>query len=193
MTRFKDQYRVESARLPAWDYAAAGLYFVTICTRAGEPCLGWIEQGQMQLAPCGEIARQCWEAIPRHTAGMVSLDAYVIMPNHVHGIIVIQEPASTPAAGPIGRQQSDGEREGDGYTRQMANISPRAGSLGAIVRSYKAAVTHLCRQNGIPFCGWQTRYYDRIIRHERVLYYVRRYIQNNPARWENDHQNPHRK
>jgi putative transposase len=88
MTLFKDSYRIESSRLKGWDYSAAGCYFVTICTRDQECWLGNVVDGVMRLSPAGEIVAEEWQK----TAAIrenVSLDEWVVMPNHVHGIIII--------------------------------------------------------------------------------------------------------
>ena len=88
MALFRDKYRIESARLKGWDYRSAGHYFVTICTRNREHFFGEVAEGDMRLSPVGEIAVQFWAEIPSHHMG-VELDGFVVMPNHVHGIIVI--------------------------------------------------------------------------------------------------------
>ena len=176
MTRFKNKYRIETTRLPGWDYAAAGWYFVTICTRDRRSFFGNVENGEMHLSPMGEIAVQFWQEIPQHTTGWVTLDAFVVMPNHVHGIIVIVETLQCNVS--------------TGDDNPMSAISPRAGSLGAIIRSYKSAVTRWCRQNGYTEFGWQPRFYDHIIRDEKALNNIRRYIAENPLRWSEDQNNP---
>ncbi|MFQ5613647.1 MAG: transposase [Anaerolineae bacterium] len=185
MTRFKDKYRIETTRLPGWDYTSAGWYFVTICTRDRQMFFGHIENGEMHLSPIGEIAAQFWCEIPQHTAGSVTLDAWVVMPNHVHGIIVIHD---TPMVETL--QCNVSTTTTATTNNPMSAISPRAGSLGAIIRSYKSAVTRWCRQNGHPEFGWQSRFYDHIIRNEKALNNIRRYITENPLRWQEDQNNP---
>ena len=88
MTFFKNKYRIESARLEHWNYANAGIYFVTICTPNMIPYFGKIIDEKVILNKIGNIAKQCWEEIPNHSP-YVKLDEYIIMPNHVHGIIGI--------------------------------------------------------------------------------------------------------
>ncbi|PJF34117.1 MAG: transposase [Phototrophicales bacterium] len=182
MTRFKDKYRIETTRLPGWNYASAGWYFVTICTRDQQPFFGHIENGDMYLSPIGEIAAQFWQEIPRHTVGHVSLDVFVVMPNHVHGIVVIQD---TPVETLHCNVSTDNVDK-----NLMSTISPQAGSLGAIIRSYKSAVTRWCRQNGYAEFGWQSRFYDHVIRNENALHNIRQYISENPSRWEMDQNHP---
>ena len=104
-TKFKGKYRIKSTRLPNRDYGANGWYFVTICTKKCSHFFGNITTGQVQLSTIGEIAQQFWADIPNHFAHTY-IDAYVIMPNHIHGIIVIDRPhqnngdriTATPAA-----------------------------------------------------------------------------------------------
>ena len=88
MTTFNNKYRVESARLRGWDYAAAGWYFVTICTHDRACVFGVVIDGDVQLSPLGEIACQYWADIPIHSPG-VGNDAFGIMPNHTHGIVIL--------------------------------------------------------------------------------------------------------
>ncbi len=212
MTLFKDKYRSETTRLRGWDYASTGWYFVTICTRNRRPFLGQVIGGEMHLSSIGVIAADYWLQIPNHTVGMVDLDAFVIMPNHVHGIIVIHDRSDQEVAGvgDVG-DNADVGNVGDNadvgsfaavgtlhcnvptaandspiVPNPMARISPRAGSLGAIIRSYKSAVSRWCNQNGHPEFGWQARFYDHIIRNERALNRIRNYIINNPLRWHYD-------
>jgi putative transposase len=88
MSLFRNKYRVETTRLKGWDYAAAGLYFVTICTRERAYFFGEVIANQMRLSAIGETAARFWRDIPQHYA-RVSLDEFVVMPNHVHGIVVV--------------------------------------------------------------------------------------------------------
>ena len=88
MTLFRNKYRVESARLPGWDYSQNGIYFVTVCTHNRELLFGQIENEGMTLNPYGYIVEQCWFDLPNHYSNLV-LDAFVVMPNHIHGILII--------------------------------------------------------------------------------------------------------
>jgi putative transposase len=88
MTLYRDKYRVETARLPSWDYSESGWYFVTVCTHGHRCSLGSVDGGVFQPSRVGDVARLHWEAIPLHY-GDVSLDGFVIMPNHVHGIVIL--------------------------------------------------------------------------------------------------------
>jgi putative transposase len=212
MTLFKNKYRIESIRLRGWDYANAGLYFVTICTKNSECCLGEITGLEMHLAPIGDIAQQFWLEIPGRSRGQIGIDAFVVMPNHVHGIIVINAEGdasrrdvarggdvacnvSTECNIPSTNVPTENVSVDDGATwnlpqsAAMSKISPKAGSLGAIVRSYKSAVTRWCGMNNQPFFDWQERHFDEIIRDEQSLDRIRKYIADNPVNWDKDQEN----
>jgi REP element-mobilizing transposase RayT len=198
VTKIKGKNRVETARLREWDYAGAGWYFVTICTKSQEWFFGQVIEQEMNLSPIGQIADQFWQEIPEHSNGVCSLDLYIVMPNHVHGIIVIDN-TDTPVEAlhdavetlhdVVETLHDVVETLHCNVSTMMSDISPRAGSLGAMIRSYKAAVTSWCRQNQFPNFGWQTRFHDHIIRNERELNAIRRYILDNPANWSRDQEN----
>src|SRR5512143_2641109 len=94
MTKFKDKYRIESARLRGWDYRSAGGYFVTICVKDRECVFGHVVNDDIELSSLGEIANEYWRQIPSHHVG-VEIDEFVIMPNHTHGIVIIRESVET--------------------------------------------------------------------------------------------------
>ena len=177
MTLYKNKYRLESTRLPNYDYSINGYYFVTICTHQKFCYFGNIVDAQMQFSQVGRIALKNWQDMPNHFDG-VYLDEYVIMPNHVHGIIIIDKPRRDVACYV--------STINDDVNKTMSNLSPKPGTLSAIVRSYKSSVTHWCRKNDDDIFYWQPRFYDRIIRNERELNNVRQYIINNPAKWTED-------
>ena len=170
MTLFKNKYRVETTRLKHWDYASAGYYFVTVCTWNREHFFGEVVGGTMRLSAVGEIARQCWVGIPAHF-DQARLDEYIVMPNHLHGIVVIVE-----------------TRHGASLQTPTANqFGPlKRGSLQSILNAYKGGVTRICRE--VPF-AWQPRFYDHIVRNEEDLQHIRQYILNNPGQWEIDQDN----
>lgn len=166
-----------SIRLAGWDYRTSAAYFVTICTHERE-CLFLDIQW-------GNIAETCWLNIPK-TASRIVLDEWVVMPNHVHGILILTESADTPVA-PFNWRHAPPLP--DFETRSFANAP--AGSLGAIIRSYKAAVTrrinHRCHTPGHK--RWQRGYYERIVRDQSELERIRTYIHENPNRWAEDRDN----
>ena len=200
MTLFKQKYRIESTRLRGWDYSAAGYYFVTFCTGGREPCLGQVVDSDVRLSPFGEIVAEEWlrtETIRPN----IRLDEWLIMPNHVHGIIVITYPVF--AGGEMGDGDTHGKGEtGDGRTPETGdgrmsetgrrpvstdNIHPN--SLGSIVGQIKSISAKRIRLTGKPDFHWQERFYDRIIRDEEALLKARAYIIGNPSKWLHDKDN----
>ncbi|MDJ0712816.1 MAG: hypothetical protein QNJ54_01180 [Prochloraceae cyanobacterium] len=186
MTLYKKKYRIESIRLPNRDYGANGWYFVTICTGDRLPYFGNIINGQMQLSAIGKIARQFWLEIPNHSK-YTYIDEYVIMPNHVHGIIVIDKPDRY--CRDVACNVSTRSNDKYDLSRAMSQMSPKSNSLGVIIRSYKSSVTRWCRTNNRQNFAWQSRFYDRVIRKDGSLDRIRQYIINNPAKWEKDRNN----
>ncbi len=165
-----------SLRLRGYGYTEAGAYYVTVVTWKRASLFGEIVNSKMHLSEAGQNVAECWNAVPRHTPWVI-LDAFVVMPNHVHGIVFI-------AKDPVGAQHA--------APLQNGYRGPRPHSLGAIVRSFKSAATrqmNLLRGTpGAPV--WQRNYYEHVIRSEDELNRIRQYIEENPARWEEDEQNP---
>ncbi len=158
------KYRPESRRLQHWDYTTPGGYFVTICTHLRKPIFGRIKNGEMYLSYLGKIVNQEWvkTAILRDS---VELDEYVIMPNHLHGIIIIK---------------SAEERSG-------LKVRKKSGyRLGTIVGQFKSACTRRIQAVFDVEIVWQSRYYDHVIRDDNDLQRIRGYIQGNPKKWELD-------
>ena len=177
MTLYQNKYRSESTRRPGWDYPTPGWYFLTICTAHRYPFFCTIRNGIMGLSDAGCVAHWCWTAIPDHF-DHVRLDAFVIMPNHVHGLVGIVEFPSGGNA-PVDALESNASTG----NRRMSQISPKPGSISTIMRSYKTAVTKRIRRRICADFAWQSRFHDSIIRTEREFINVRRYIRNNPANW----------
>jgi len=181
--KFKNKYKIESVRLKDYDYSQNGIYFLTICTKNREEYFGSIVNKEMILNEMGKIAENFWKEIPNHFSNM-RLDEFVVMPNHVHGIIEI-------LCDKHARRDEAMPRLYNGAYPKMSKISPMPGSLSVILGSYKSIITKTIRKK-IPyiFFAWQSRYYDRIIRNEIELNRIREYIFNNPAKWEEDRNNP---
>ena len=171
MTLYKNKYRIKSTRLQNYDYSSNGYYFVTICTHQKFCYFGDIVDAKMHFSQVGRIAQKNWQDILNHFDG-VYLDEYVIMPNHIHGIIVINRPNNVET------------RNFASLPNKFAPLKP--GSLQAIVHAYKASVTRWCRQNGDDIFRWQSRFYEYIIRNDKSLKNIRQYIINNPAKWTQD-------
>jgi putative transposase len=173
-----------SVRLKGYDYSRAGAYFVTICVQNRECLFGRIEGGQMVSNDGGVMIRTVWNEIPPHYPG-IEIDAFVIMPNHIHGIMVIV------GAAPRGRPDYGNEMNG-----QPRGVAPTL-SLPDVVHRFKTMTTKRyadgVKQHGWPpFTGklWQRNYYEHIIRNENELNRIREYIVGNPARWALDRENP---
>ncbi|MBA3985504.1 MAG: transposase [Flavobacteriales bacterium] len=188
--KFQNKYRTESIRLINWDYRSNADYFVTICTKDKKCFFGEIEmhantkQKTMKLSKIGKFAHEFWMEIPDHFP-FVKLDAFVVMPNHIHGIITINHDRNVACNISTGNNISDNilNEKND----QMAKISPKKGSLSSVIRSYKSVVTKHARQIDAKF-SWQSLYHDHIIRNPFALHRIRNYINNNPDNWDVDSQ-----
>lgn len=158
-----------SIRLKHYDYSQQGAYFVTICTEYRQCLWGEIKQDQVLLNHLGAIALQCWLEIPAHFPS-VELDVFVIMPNHLHGILWITKSVN----------------QEEKYHQFQKVVK---GSILSIVRSFKGAVTkkinQICQQKGTSLI-WQRNYYEKVIKNEEMLNNVREYILNNPRNGEKD-------
>ena len=165
-----------STRVPGYDYTSPGAYFVTVVAFQREMLFGKIENDEMRLNARGKIVSECWHEIPEHFPH-VELGAFVVMPNHMHGIIVI---VNDTRRGTIYRAPTD-------TTEKFGKPVP--GSLPTIIRTFKAAVT--CRigrelnETGI----WQRNYYEHIIRDDRDWQRIHDYILANPTNWADDEEN----
>jgi REP element-mobilizing transposase RayT len=179
MTRYDpEKHHRRSIRLPGYDYASSGVYFVTICAHQKEQLFGAIAGDTVTLNPLGQIVDACWYAIPEHFPH-AELDAFVVMPNHVHGILAIYDTPTHGAkhASPLPTLEFDHRPHG-----------MQRGSLSAIVASFKSAATRrinsLCETPGVRV--WQRNYYEHIIRNDAAWNKLRQYIMSNPARWRDD-------
>jgi putative transposase len=180
----------KTIRLRNYDYSQKGIYFVTICCRNKESLFGKIINELMIFNDMGKIADQYWQEIPQHYPN-VYLDEYIIMPNHIHGILIIEQQA-------VG---ANDHSPYDHFPKKLSlsqhcwanNYPPlRYGTsktIGAIIRGYKIGVTKWFRKNTNNYLVWQRNYYEHIIRNEKSLEQIRRYIINNPFNWQYDELN----
>lgn len=192
-----------SIRLRGYVYAQAGAYFITICARDRACIFADVRDGEALLTPIGEVVAACWAAIPNHFQA-AELNAFVVMPNHIHGIVVLGHQVAgdegTACRAPTAGLAPSRERFG----------APAPGSIPTIVRSFKAAVTKTinddprrgtaCRALLADHLGplppgripslWQSNYHEHIVRNERSLDQLRNYIATNPARWRDDSLHP---
>jgi REP element-mobilizing transposase RayT len=179
----------KSIRLVNWDYRNPGLYFVTICTEKRKPFLGDINNGIMGLSIAGSIAHYYWSKITGQFRS-VELDEFIVMPNHVHGIIGITGNNDTKPVG--SRIHRDPDRTQRGGATRKHNPMLYKTHLGKIIRWYKGRCTFEIRKRDYPDFAWQSRFYDHIIRNEQSLQRIRKYIYDNPLRWQIDKENPDR-
>ena len=152
-----------TTRLRGYDYSQAGVYFVTVCVRNRECLFGKIIDGKMNLNQYGRIAKQQWVWL-FHQYPYCQLHEYVIMPNHMHGIIIINHNCR------------------GGSRTAPTKVKP----LGRLIGAFKTTSAKLIHHQELSEFAWQRNYYDRIIRNQKSLYQARQYIRNNPAVWEDD-------
>jgi putative transposase len=173
-----------SLRLEHYDYSQAGVYFVTICTHQREHLFGKITKGEMHLNTFGQVAFDEWIKTETVRTNII-IDEYVVMPNHIHGIILIQNSPQNNVDDVVGACGPHAQK-----TQPPSNgilTAPRAGSLGAIMAQYKSIVTkRIQKLHGEKIPVWQRNYYERIIRDDGGLSRARQYIINNPIKWESD-------
>ncbi len=196
---YENIYRTDSTRLAWHNYASPGVYYVTICTEYRYECFGEIRNRKMRLNRFGEVAAKFWKELPKHHKN-VDLGEYVIMPNHLHGVIFLNIPEGVPVdknmndtqgkCRDVALQRLCGLPEQQAESQWMSNISPKSGSLSVIVRSFKSAVTNRIRQNGDPEFAWQGRFWERVIRTNREFDSISQYITGNPQNWEKDEYHP---
>ena len=171
-----NKHHRRSIRLSGYDYSQKGIYFVTVCTQNREHLFGKIENGEMQMNDAGRMVEFTWFDLPNHNSHIV-LDEFVVMPDHVHGVILI----------------TDGNADVDvGAGSEPAPTEPTPTErhpLSEIVRQFKTFSAKRVNQirgiTGIPV--WQRDYYEHIIRNDAELDHVRQYIANNPAKWDYEH------
>jgi putative transposase len=158
---FRNRFRIPSTRLPGWDYGRGGAYCVTICTRERICWLGEVTNGEMVRSDLGEIVAEEWLEMVRRRPH-ADLDVWVVMPNHFHGILHLQP----------------------------SRFHQRPATLGEAIGHFKGACSQRIWASGRREFAWQPRYFDQIIRSEEVLLRFRKYILENPLRWEKDRHHP---
>ena len=162
-----------SIRLRGFAYAQEGAYFLTICAYNRRCLFGNVKDSRVELTALGKIVDECWAAIPLHFPH-TGVPSHVVMPNHLHGIVLLY---------------SDPRRNGK---RPEAFQKPVAGSVPTIARAFKAAVTREARRYGLepPHDLWQHNYFERVLRNGQECTNAMRYILENPVRWQFDRENP---
>jgi REP element-mobilizing transposase RayT len=179
--KFQNKYRIPSARWQSWDYRWNAAYFVTLCTRNRYNFFGNIHDGKMMLSHVGIIADILWHEITNH-AKNVELGAFVVMPNHVHGIIIINDTATVETTHALSIQHPLYKPDTPGHQRFQHQGK---NSLSAIVGSYKSAVSKHAHRLGFTF-SWQARFHDHVIRDNESYNRISDYILTNPSTWKED-------
>lgn len=182
--KFNNKYRVDSARLKNWDYRKNGAYFVTICTANRKHYFGEIvDKGisnEMILSDVGLLAEKYWVEIPKHFP-FIELGNFVVMPNHLHGILIINNLETLQC----NVSTESKMKIGDEKTQFFSDISPKSGSISTIIRSYKSIVSRESKLINPKF-KWQSRFHDAIIRNSISFERIQNYIENNPLNWKED-------
>lgn len=183
-----------SIRLKGYDYTQQGAYFITLCAHQRECLFGDIANGEMQTNQIGEIVITCWTQLATHFRN-IELDAFVIMPNHIHGIVVIvHNPARIADDARRGKALadaaglSDADANANALPLQNTPHGTQPRSLNAIVQNFKSITARHIHK--IPTHAdrpiWQRNYYEHIIRNDAALERIRVYIENNPMNWQTD-------
>jgi putative transposase len=180
---YKKRRLRNSLRYPGRDYSLPGKYFITICTVNKSEWFGTIINAELQLSEIGSIALKLWSEIPQHFPN-ITLDEYILMPNHIHGIIIINRHYENPVVGSLHATTLPLPDQSNIKNKTMSSISPKSGSLSVIIRSYKSSVTKYAHKIDIDF-SWQSGFYDNIICTTGQLSRIRKYILNNPKNWDN--------
>ncbi|QKG80619.1 transposase [Tenuifilum thalassicum] len=187
MNKYKPNiHHRHSIRLRGYDYSQAGAYFITICTQNRTCLFGNVVDGNMVLNDAGMVAQNCWLEIPKHFPN-TTLDEFVIMPNHIHGIIVINIVGAnnhSPLQCSPQQQQNHSPLHLPQQTSELFQSPSR--SIGSIVRGFKIGVTKWFRQDTDVYHVWQRNYYEHIVRNDDELNAIRQYIINNPLKWRDD-------
>ncbi len=168
-----DLHRRRSIRLRGYDYAQAGVYFVTICAHDRASLFGEIANGKVTLNDTGRMVEKCWNDIPTHFPH-TELDEFIVMPNHIHGILSIIAAVGAKNISPLPTQQRAGTSK----------------TIGSIILGFKIGVTKWVREQTPIHNVWQRNYFEHIIRDELSLHRIREYIATNPACWAEDSENP---
>ncbi len=180
-----DKHHRRSIRLKEYDYSQTGAYFITICTQDRQCLFGEIVDNEMVLIDAGQMIQNVWNELPIYYPG-VGINAFQIMPNHIHGIVIVgADPRVCPDN--AGQPPKTGQPQGVAPTMSLPEVVQRFKTL--TTKKYIDGV----KQNGwLPFPGklWQRNYYEHIIRNENESIEIREYIINNPLQWEFDRENP---
>jgi putative transposase len=199
--KFQNKYRISSARLQSWDYSKNGAYFITICTQKREHFFGKIVNQEMQLSELGKLIQESWIEIPMHFP-FVELGNFVVMPNHVHRILIINNPVETRFIASNHELNHELNHEInfviEKETRLIVSLRDKQiggicgdknpmlhDNISKIIRWYKGRCSFESRKIDSNF-GWQPRFHDHIIHNSKSFDRIQNYIFENPSKWEND-------
>jgi REP element-mobilizing transposase RayT len=190
-----EKHHRRSIRLKGYDYAQVGAYFLTIVAQDRACLFGEVADGEIRLNDVGHMVHQEWTNLPNRFLN-IDLDAFIVMPNHIHGIIVITDVDPVNPVDPVGAGLVPAQHDNAAITSgATTRVAP---TVGGIVGAFKSVTTvryiHGVKHDGwLPFRGrlWQRNYYEHIIRDEESLNRIRGYIVNNPLQWPLDRENPH--
>ena len=177
LQKFQNKYRIPSARLQSWDYGKNGAYFITICTKEMFHFFGEVENKAMNFNENGNLAMQLWSDIPNHFP-YIELGNFIVMPNHVHGILIIEKSESDI----LYENKVFAENNG-GFSR---NKNPMLNeNISKVTRWFKGRCSFEIRKT-TPDFSWHPRFYDVIIRDSNRFEIIQDYIENNPKKWKVD-------
>lgn len=170
MSRDPKHYFRQSARLKNYDYSKSGAYFVTITVNEEGEIFGKIVKGKVRLNKAGKIVEKVWVNLPKQFT-KVKLDEFVIMPNHFHGIIILENKKE----GLMNQARTN--------EKNWTLMKNKKDTLGKIIRAFKAKAAKLIHEDGFKEFEWHRNYYDHIVRDKKDLMIIRKYIINNPLNW----------
>lgn len=179
MDKYQDKYRISSARLQNWNYGDSAAYFITICTKNREHFFGEIVNGKMKKNAIGILAENEWiKTVDLRSDMNIELGLFVIMPNHLHAIIIIGE-------NQFNKQSS--LQNGQAFHEQYLNkFGPQSKNLSSIIRGFKSSVTIQTRNINSDYFAWQPLFHEHIIRTNKTFDKIQHYIFNNPLSWKED-------
>lgn len=192
MNKYQGKYRTDSLRLQGYDYSSEGLYFLTICTKDRQSYLGKVKDGSIKLSTAGKIVANEWVKTQK-IRERVQIGEWVVMPNHIHGIVYL-EPKQRRDASHASQVRINPDKLRDGRGPSLQNekpdykneFGPQRNNISSIVRGFKSACTRKILKNGMEDFGWQSGFYDHIIRDQESLIKIEQYIRENPYRWNDD-------
>lgn len=177
MASSRNKFRAPSARAQWWDYSWSGAYFITMVTANRTHLFGDIVNGKMALSPTGLIVDVLWHDLPTH-ASTVELGDFIVMPNHIHGILVLNNPSNSSATTAAQNQERI-------LPSQSRFQNQGANTISSIIGSYKSAVTKHTNRLGLEN-GWQPRFHDHLIRNDEEYQRISDYIVDNIKNWPGD-------